>query len=122
MRATGAVLAELQAFQFPRSGFFGPNLEIATPSSRVPAVIGVLEQCLFEDVGEERLGVDLAQRIWRFVKQREDLLSAVDHHRFLVHGDFGESNVIIEAATESPGVAALIDWEYAHPERTVGPI
>jgi len=115
VRATGSVLAKLQAFRFASSGFFGRTLDIRTPfSSETRAIVGVLEQCLFKDCGEERLGVALTQRLWRFVTEHEESLGAVEHHAMLVHGDFGGLNVIVRTTPDTPEVAALIDWEYAH--------
>lgn len=115
VRATGAVLARLQEFRFETSGFFGPTLDIRTPfSSEARAIVGVLEQCLFKDCGEERLGVALTQRLWRFVSEHAELLGAVEHHSMLVHGDFGGLNVIVRTTPGQPEVGALIDWEYAH--------
>lgn len=115
VRTTGSVLAKLQEFRFARSGFFGSALEIRTPFPAEPrVVVGVLEQCLFRDSGEERLGVALSQRLWRFVTEHEELLGVVEDHAMLVHGDFNGLNVIVRTASGPPEVAALIDWEYAH--------
>jgi aminoglycoside phosphotransferase (APT) family kinase protein len=115
VRSTGGVLARLQEFRFATSGFFGSTLDVERPvASDTHAIVGVLERCLFEDVGEERLGVTLSQRLWQFVKEHEQSLAAVEHHSLLVHGDFNGANVIVRTAPEPPGVSALIDWEYAH--------
>jgi fructokinase len=113
--AAGSVLANLQAFRFASAGFFGPNLEIREPcSAERRAIAGVVEQCLFTDCGEERLGTALTKRLWRFVTEHEELLAVVEHHAMLVHGDFGGLNIIVSRTHEAPEVAALIDWEYAH--------
>ncbi len=115
VRATGGVLAKLQAFRFPRSGFFGRTLDIRIPfPSEARVVVGVLEQCLFRDCGEERLGVALTQRLWRFVTAHEESLDVVEHHAMLVHGDFSGPNVMVRTTSSPPDVAALMDWEYAH--------
>lgn len=114
-RATGRVLAKLQEFRFARSGFFGSTLDIRTPfPSEARVVVGVLEQCLFRDSGEERLGAALTQRLWRFVTQHAGMLDVVEHDAMLVHGDFNGLNVIIRSTSDGPKVAAVIDWEYAH--------
>jgi aminoglycoside phosphotransferase (APT) family kinase protein len=115
VRSTGGVLARLQEFRFATSGFFGSTLEVEKPvASGARAIVGVLERCLFEDVGEERLGVTLTQRLWQFVEEHEESLSAVENQSLLVHGDFNGANVIVRTTPEPPGVSALIDWEYAH--------
>ncbi len=115
VRATGSVLAKLQMFRFANSGFFGRTLEIRTPFSAEPrAVVGVLEQFLFRDLGEERVGVALTQRLWRFVTEHEESLRVVEDDSMLVHGDFGGPNVLIQTTPDPVEVAALIDWEYAH--------
>lgn len=115
VRATGSVLAKLQGFRFARSGFFGSTLDIRTPfPSEARVVVGVLEQCLFRDCGEERIGVALTQRLWRFVTEHEESLGVVEHHAMLVHGDFSGPNVVVRTTPDPPEVAALIDWEYAH--------
>lgn len=115
VRATGSVLAKLQGFQFASSGFFGRTLDIRTPFASEPrAIVGILEQCLFKDCGEERIGVALTQRLWRFVTEHEASLGVVEHHAMLVHGDFSGLNVIVRTTPDPPEVAALIDWEYAH--------
>lgn len=115
VRATGSVLARLQDFRFASAGFFGDTLDIRTPFEATPrAIVGVVEQFLFEDGGRERLGVALTQRLWRFIAEHEDLLAAVEHHSMLVHGDFGSPNVMVRTTEDEAEVAALIDWEYAH--------
>ncbi|TAK65402.1 MAG: hypothetical protein EPO22_04890 [Dehalococcoidia bacterium] len=115
VRATGGVLARIQEFQFASSGFFGRTLDVQTPfASEARAIVGILGQWLFTDRGEERLGVALTQRLWRFVTDHEEMLGAVEDHAMLVHGDFNGLNVIVGATGSRPEVAALIDWEYAH--------
>ena len=115
VKATGSVLAKLQRFQFAESGFFGSTLDIRTSFSSEPrAIVGMLEQFLFKDSGEERLGVALTQRLWRFITEHEESLAAVEHHSMLVHGDFGGLNVLVRTAPGRLEVAAVIDWEYAH--------
>jgi fructokinase len=115
VRSTGGVLARLQEFRFGTSGFFGSTLDVDRPvASDARAIVGVLERSLFENVGEERLGVALTQRLWQFIKEHEESLSAVEHESLLVHGDFNGANVIVRTAPEPPGVSAVIDWEYAH--------
>ncbi len=114
-RTTGRVLAKLQEFRFSGSGFFGSTLDIRVPFPSEPrVVVGVLEQCLFRDAGEERLGVALTQRLWRFVTQHAGMLDVVEHDAMLVHGDFNGLNVIVRRTSDGPKVAAVIDWEYAH--------
>jgi aminoglycoside phosphotransferase (APT) family kinase protein len=113
--ATGSVLARVQEFRFASSGFFGRPPEVQRPfASEARAIVGILEQWLFSDCGEERLGVALTERLWRFVNEHEGILGAVEHHAMLVHGDFNGLNVIVRATHGSPEVAGLIDWEYAH--------
>jgi fructokinase len=114
VRATGGVLAGLQTFRFAAAGFFGPTLEVEAVASETRAIVGVLERCLFDDVGEDRLGVALTQRLWQFVKEHEESLGAVEHQSLLVHGDFSGANVVVRTTPEPPAVSAVIDWEYAH--------
>ena len=115
VRATGSVLARLQEFRFESSGFFGRTLDVRTPfAPDARAIVGILEHWLFEDSGEERLGVALTQRLWSFVTEHEGMLGAVEDHAMLVHGDFNGLNVIVRTERGRPEVAALIDWEYAH--------
>jgi aminoglycoside phosphotransferase (APT) family kinase protein len=115
VRAAGAALANVQEFRFARSGFFGNTLDIRVPFPSEPSVVVCLmDQFLFDDRGEERLGAALAQRVWRFVKNREEMLSVVERDAMLVHGDFNGPNVIVRTTPDGPHVAALIDWEYAH--------
>ena len=115
VRAAGSVLARIQEFRFARSGFFGRTLDVQTPfASEARAIVGILEQWLFRDCGEERLGAALTQRLWRFVSEHKELLGVVEHHSMLVHGDFNGPNVIVRMTGSRPEVAALIDWEYAH--------
>jgi len=113
--ATGRVLARLRNFRFARSGFFDHTLNVRTPfPTEAGAIVGVLERWLFNDVGEERLGAALTQRLWHFVKAHEESLHVIERHASLVHGDFGGLNVIVRSGTDPPEIAALIDWEYAH--------
>jgi aminoglycoside phosphotransferase (APT) family kinase protein len=114
VRETGEVLARLQSFSFETPGFFGETMDVATPwPSGRHEIVGLMERCLFNDVAGDRLGDDLTQRAWSYVRQNQDSLCSIEQHAMLVHGDFNGFNVIV-SRSGVPRVAALIDWEYAH--------
>lgn len=112
--AVGATLAALGAFQFPRAGFFGPDLMVAEPLPGMrEACLGYVEEALFTRKGAERLGATRAQSIWALLNANAALLDAADSTPQLVHGDYKAQNLLVRETSPGWEVAAALDWEFA---------
>lgn len=95
-RACGTALAPLSAHPFPKCGAFGPNLETVeeygAPSDFVPRFT---RQALFGGIAGSRIPESLRDELWRAVESWSPLLSVLDGHYSLVHGDYKRSNLIM---------------------------
>ncbi len=112
--ALGATAAAIGALPFPTSGFFGPDLTISEPLD-APAEMTreQLRHLLFEGRGGERLGADLAARLWSQVAARVGELDALSGHVSLVHSDFRDSNLLVARKAGVWRVTGVLDWEFA---------
>lgn len=113
--AAGATLARIAAFQFSRSGFFGPTLAVEHPfRDLVGDYLDHLETTLFRERAGAHLGEALARRIWGFVSERRSCLEPLREERSLVHGDYRGANLLMRKRNGGWEVAAVVDWEWAH--------
>jgi len=108
--AVGRALAAIHAVDFPAYGFFGADLVVREPVDLGRSrLLGYLRLQLLEGPGAARLGGDLAARLYSWVEAHGHLLETWLTRPCLVHGDFGGSNILIEAGR----VSAVVDWEFA---------
>jgi len=114
--AAGATLAAIHAFTFPKAGFFGPGLTIAEDWPAGDAsFLGYLEPRLLTGLAGQRLGDDLARRLWDFAREHVPLLQATGDDRALVHGDYKAQNLLMARDGEGGAwaVSGVLDWEFA---------
>lgn len=114
-RAVGEALAAIGSHTFPRSGFFGPGLEIADPfGSAGDSLLSYIEGCLFRGRAGQRLGAELTARVWDLVTGNASRLAGLDGMPSLVHSDFNGSNILMSRESGHWRTAAVLDWEFAH--------
>ncbi|MGH2486782.1 MAG: phosphotransferase family protein, partial [Ktedonobacterales bacterium] len=114
-RAVGATLARIGSYTFPRWGFFGPDLAIATPVGDSRQVtVGYIEAALFSAPATARLEPSLQGRVWALVRENQSLLDAMPGDARLVHSDYKAQNLLVRpAATDGGWEVAALDWEFA---------
>lgn len=112
--AVGHVLAAIGSYTFPHAGFFGPGLTVDAPFDDTTTFVGLIEEFLFKGVAGERLGQDLTERLWTFVKSNAHHLDAIASNASLVHSDFKGINILLRKNGQQKwSVSAVLDWEFA---------
>ncbi len=112
--AAGWTLALLGQFTFPEPGEFGPELVIAEPRpGGAQAFLAYLEPLLTAGRARERLGDELADRVWAFAREHAPLLDAVADEAKLLHADYKATNLLLREEAGQLAMAAVLDWEFA---------
>ncbi|MFZ4099454.1 MAG: phosphotransferase family protein, partial [Chlamydiia bacterium] len=107
----GRLLARLQEFSFPHSGFFDGELNVLEPLSR-EGFLALVEECLRNDDVRRTLGLEVTQEISNAVHRHKDLIPDPMQHT-LVHGDFDPANILVQQVGSVWQVSAILDWEFA---------
>lgn len=110
----GRTLAVIGRLEFRRSGWLGPG-----PCVTAPLLQGLdpgprfIDLCLSHSNVQERMIARLRDRVsasaWSFAPE----LAALGEESHLVHGDFGNRNVLVRRAAGKWKVSAVLDWEFA---------
>jgi fructokinase len=112
--AAGWTLALLGQFTFPEPGEFGPELVIARPRpGGGRAFLGYLEPLLTAGRARERLGDELAGRVWAFAREHAPLLDVVANEAKLLHADYKATNLLLREEAGQLAMVAVLDWEFA---------
>ena len=112
--AAGWTLALLGQFSFPEPGAFGPELVIAEPRpGGGQAFLAYLEPLLTAGRARERLGAELADRVWAFAREHAPLLDAVADEAKLLHADYKATNLLLREDAGRLAMVAVLDWEFA---------
>ena len=108
----GCALAAIHAFRFPEAGLFGSDLSIETlfGEGSSPYFDYCLNHLIPGSPAWIRLGDERAQRIIRFMEERQEYFPVIQSGGCLVHSDFKPVNLLWD---ERQGLAVL-DWEFAH--------
>jgi aminoglycoside phosphotransferase (APT) family kinase protein len=112
----GAVLAAIHSFRFDKQGFFGADLVVPTAlDTSLEGLLEWLDQCLRQGPGGDRLGAELTDELFAFVKREGSLLNdAWATQPCLTHSDFNASNILVrQGAGGAWRIAAILDWEFA---------
>jgi Ser/Thr protein kinase RdoA (MazF antagonist) len=112
--AAGWTLALLGQFTFPEPGEFGPELVITEPRlGGAAGYLAYLEPLLTAGRARERLGDELADRVWGFAREHAPLLDAVADEAKLLHADYKATNLLLREEAGRLAMAAVLDWEFA---------
>lgn len=112
--AAGEVLGRIGSFTFPKAGMFGADLTIAQPwESFAQGIRDCARDAAFKGLAAERMGRDLAARMWAFAMQHAARLNRVRDGKCLVHADFHGRHLIMKRSKDQWSVAGVLDWEFA---------
>jgi aminoglycoside phosphotransferase (APT) family kinase protein len=111
--SAGSVLANIHAYTFPESGFFGKDLKINHPFNMDgERFLSFIEECLHNQCGQW-LGEEMTQAVWSFCGTYGSLLSESRETPVLVHSDFNGLNILMQHGSTGCSVSAVLDWEDA---------
>jgi aminoglycoside phosphotransferase (APT) family kinase protein len=112
--SAGSILANIHAYTFPESGFFGKDLKITHPFSMDgKRFLSFIEESLFYNQCGKWLGEELTQEVWSFCQIYSSLLSESSETPILVHSDFNGLNILAQHGRNGCSVSAVLDWEDA---------
>jgi Ser/Thr protein kinase RdoA (MazF antagonist) len=117
MVQAGQILASIQKYQFPISGFFDDDLKVTEPLSR-QSYITYARECLTHPTVVEVLG----QKSIRKINENLEKYGAFfpdETQTYLVHGDYGPENILIDKVEGRWKITAILDWEFAYSGSTL---
>lgn len=113
--AIGQTLASIGRKMFAKAGRLGPGLSLApllldgpNPTPRF------IDLCLTSAVLQQRMGKELRDEVSALAWSYAEQLAALDAESSLVHGDFGNRNLLVRKMAESWTAAGVLDWELAY--------
>ncbi len=110
----GRILACIGRTTFPKPGWLGPG-----PSVTAPLLEGMnpgprfVDLCLASANVRQRVKAKLRDRASDLVWSYATRLASLDNETNLVHGDFGNRNLLVRKVAGKWTVAAVLDWEFA---------
>jgi aminoglycoside phosphotransferase (APT) family kinase protein len=113
-RSIGGTLAAIHRHTFAERGTLGAGLAVIGQFLNGPnAIPEFIDSCLASPTLRLRLDERTRDRIQALAWSRSRELARLQDERCLVHGDFGNRNVLVRREQGSWRVAAVIDWEFA---------
>ena len=112
--AAGETLASIHRFRFQMSGWLAPGPSVTAPLLEgLDTVPRFIDSCLASTNLQQRTQAELRDQIHAFVWSMASELRGVENEPYLVHGDFGNRNLLLRNTAERWEVAAVLDWEFA---------
>ncbi|MDA0782461.1 MAG: aminoglycoside phosphotransferase family protein [Proteobacteria bacterium] len=108
---TGSLLAKLQNYTFPCSGFFDQNLKVQDRLEQ-NFCVDFLHECLESSTVSSELGSNLVKHIAEIADQYASYFPNNSEHT-LVHADYDPSNILVNKQNGKWKVTAILDWEFA---------
>jgi aminoglycoside phosphotransferase (APT) family kinase protein len=113
--SVGTTLARIHARRFARAGRLDARGRVVRPLRLGAAgLVEFIDRCLTTEPACGRIGRKTARAVLDAVRELAPALDAARSPPVLVHGDFGGSNILVRNGERGWGVAAVLDWEYAH--------
>ena len=114
--SVGETLARIGKFQFPKPGRLQveDNLTVGSQYMEGPDPIPhLLDSFLQSRHLQQRIDITLQQKLHNLLWSWGAHLRAFDNESYLVHGDFGNRNILVDCINARWQVAAVLDWEFA---------
>jgi aminoglycoside phosphotransferase (APT) family kinase protein len=111
--STGKVLANIHAFTFTDSGFFGEGLRVRDHLKMDgERFLSVIDECLHNNCGFW-LGEEYTRKVWSFCQTYSSLLTDNQETPVLLHSDYNGLNILVQHNGFGFSVSAVLDWEDA---------
>lgn len=111
--STGKVLANIHAFTFTDSGFFGENLKVRDHLNMDgERFLSFIDECLHANCGFW-LGEEYTRKVWSFCQTYSSLLNENVETPVLLHSDYNGLNILVQQKAKGFSVSAVLDWEDA---------
>ncbi len=117
MVQVGLILASIQRYQFPTSGFFDEDLKIREPLSR-QSYITYARECLAYPMVGEVIGQESIGKINEMLEKYGPFFPD-ETQTHLVHGDYGPENILVDQVEGQWKITAILDWEFAYSGSTL---
>lgn len=111
MMEVGLVLAKIQAYQFPCSGFFDNDLTIKTKMFQDDYVV-FGKKCLSHPTTLDQITKEHISKINTYLDRYHLLLPDLNQNH-LVHADFDPSNILVKQNNKRWTISGILDWEFA---------
>jgi aminoglycoside phosphotransferase (APT) family kinase protein len=112
--SAGQTLAVIGRFQFEKSGWIGPGLQIGPPIMDGPnAMPRFLDRCLESEQLQTRVSQEQRERIHQYCWIHAREYEALNAESRLVHCDFSRRNIIVRETAGKWAVSGVLDWEFA---------
>ena len=112
--AVGQTLASIHRITFEKPGWLAPGPSVTAPLlAGGDAIPRYIDFCLASINLCQRVQEELRERIHTFVWSLASELRDVEGEAYLVHGDFGNRNLLLRNTAGKWEVAAVLDWEFA---------
>jgi len=116
--SVGATLARIGIYQFSKTGRLQIDIKkhlvvgdaYVEGSDPIPRL---LDTFLQSENLQRRVDVSSRQRLHDFVWSWATPLTSLGNERHLVHGDFGNRNILVDCVNGRWQVVAVLDWEFA---------
>ena len=117
MVQAGQILASLQRYQFPTSGFFDDDLKVSEPLSK-QSYITYARECLAHPMVGEVIGQHSIRKINEILEKYGSFFPD-ETQIHLVHGDYGPENILVDKVEGQWKITAILDWEFAYSGSTL---
>ena len=115
LRSVGSSLAKVHQMKFEQAGFLASDLTLAHgfENGVGHAYVDYIEGTLRSDTVKERMGEQLNQQALALLPTLRSELAKINE-ACLIHSDFNPKNILVKKTDQGWGLAAIIDWEFAH--------
>lgn len=111
MSEVGSVLAKIQNYRFPQSGFFDKDLQVKDCITQDFWVTHA-KKCLKHPTTVSIISEDIISKIYGHL-DRYHFLFPDNTQNHLVHADFDPANILVENVDNTWKISAVLDWEFA---------
>jgi len=112
--SAGTTLAAIGRTTFSKSGWLAPGPSVTYPLLEgLDPVPRFVDECLESQNLQQRMRSSLRDRTHAFVWSLATQLAGFQEQAHLVHGDFGNRNLLVRNTAGRWSVAAVLDWEFA---------
>jgi aminoglycoside phosphotransferase (APT) family kinase protein len=117
MVQVGQILASIQKYEFPTSGFFDTDLKVSEPLVG-QSYMTYARECLAHPTVIDVLGAESIHKINETLEKYNSFFPD-ETQTHLVHGDYGPENILVDKVEGQWKITAILDWEFAYSGSTL---